>query len=378
MSAVFQISGLSKSYDKKGVLEDISLTIKQGEIFSILGPSGAGKTTLLRLLNCLEKPDNGSIYFNGTDLMKAKGKELLNLRRKMALVFQEGAVFNASVYDNVAYGLKVRGTADREIRQRVKKALEIVGLKGYAERNARTLSGGEKQRVTFAMAAVLEPEVLLFDEPTANLDPINQEIINEIMLRINALGITMVFTTHKQEEALSLASRIAIINKGRFEQIGAPDEIFYRPATPFVARFVGAENILDGVVKSSSIIAVKGIELEVPSAKARIGEKVIICIRPEEILLLRENIPRTRAYPNIVKGRITQMSPHGKALIRLLLKVEKGLTLKADVPRHVVRVMRLEVGKEVRASLKPESCHVIASPSSRASYRRSSPRGRLS
>lgn len=360
MSAVFQISGLSKSYDKKGVLEDISLTIKQGEIFSILGPSGAGKTTLLRLLNCLEKPDSGRIHFNGTDLMKAKGGELLNLRRKMALVFQEGAVFNASVYDNVAYGLKVRGTGQEEIRQRVKKALEIVGLKGYATRNARTLSGGEKQRVTFAMAAVLEPEVLLFDEPTANLDPINQQIINEIMLRINALGITMVFTTHKQEEALSLASRIAIINKGRLEQVGAPEEIFYRPATPFVARFVGAENILDGAVKSSSIIAVKGIELEVPSAKARIGGKVIICIRPEEILLLRENIPRTRAYPNIVKGRITRMSPHGKALIRLLLKVEKGLTLKADVPRHVVRVMKLEVGKEVRASLKPESCHVIA------------------
>ncbi len=359
MKAVFQISGLSKSYDEKRVLEDISLNINQGEIFCILGPSGAGKTTLLRILNSLEEPDNGRIYFNGANLMKVKGRELLNLRRKMALVFQEGAVFNASVYDNIAYGLKVRGIDREEIRKKVKEALEIVGLRGYAERNARTLSGGEKQRVTFAMAAVLEPEVLLFDEPTANLDPINEEIINEIMLRINALGITMVFTTHKQEEALSLATRIAVINKGRFEHIGAPEDIFYRPATPFVARFVGAENILEGMVKSSSI-ALKGIELKIPGVNARVGEKVIICIRPEEILLLRENIPPTRAYPNVVKSRITRMSPHGKALIRLLLAVDNGLTLKADVPRHVVRVMKLEVGKEVKASLKPESCHVIA------------------
>ncbi|MDP6613157.1 MAG: ABC transporter ATP-binding protein, partial [Candidatus Hydrothermarchaeota archaeon] len=333
--------------------------INIGEIFCILGPSGSGKTTLLRLLNCLEKPNNGSIYFNGTNLMTARGVELLSIRRKMALVFQEGVVFDASVYDNVAYGLKVRGIGREEIRKKVKEALEIVGLRGYAKRNARTLSGGEKQRVTFAMATVLEPEVLLFDEPTANLDPINEEIINEIMLRINALGITMVFTTHKQEEALSLATRIAVINKGRFEQIGAPEDIFYRPATPFAARFVGAENILEGVVKSSSI-AVNGIELKVPGVMARVGETVIICIRPEEILLLRENIPPTRAYPNVVKGRVTRMSPYGKALIRLLLEVDKGLILKADVPRHVVRVMKLEVGKEVKASLKPESCHVIA------------------
>lgn len=358
---IFQVTGLSKSYDKKRVLKDISLTIERGEIFCILGPSGAGKTTLLRLLNCLEEPEKGAIYFKGANLMKARGKELLNLRRRMALVFQEGTVFNASVYDNVAYGLRVRKVSQGEIHERVEKALEIGGLKGYAERNARTLSGGEKQRVTFAMAAVLEPEVLLFDEPTANLDPINAHKINEIILRINALGITMVFTTHKQEEALTLASRIAVINEGRFEQMGTPEEVFYKPATPFVARFVGTENILEGVVKTEKSIAVNDLELEVPLIKAQRGKDVLVCIRPEEILLLREN--SRRSYPNVVTGRIDRLSPQGKALIRLLLDVREGLILRVDLPRHVVNVMQLEAGKTVKASIKPESCHVIAGPS---------------
>jgi tungstate transport system ATP-binding protein len=362
MTAIFKVSNLGVNYGGKKILEEVSFSIQEGEIFAVLGPSGAGKTTLLRVLCCLEKPSSGEIFFKGVNMLKARGRELLSLRRRMAMVFQEGEVFNASVYDNVAYGLKIRGVEKQEIGRRVRDALEIVGLKGYEARNARTLSGGEKQRVTFAMAAVIRPEVLLFDEPTANLDPLNEAVIDGIIERINRLGITVILATHKQGEALTLANRVGILNKGRFEQVGTPEEIFYKPATPFVARFVGVENILEGVISSlgedSSIINVDGLELRVPSVRGRVGDRVTLCIRPEEIMILREDVPRKREYPNVVSGRIARMSPQGKALVRLLLEVgDKGLVV--DLPRHAAGVMKLEVGKVVKASLKPESCHVI-------------------
>lgn len=362
MTAIFKVMNLGLNYGAKRILDEVSFSIHGGEIFAILGPSGAGKTTLLRVLSCLERPSRGEILFKGTNMLRAGGKELLNMRRKMAMVFQEGEVFNASVYDNVAYGLRIRGIGKHETRRRVKEALQIVGLGGYVERNARTLSGGEKQRVAFAMAAVIKPEVLLFDEPTANLDPLNEAVIDGIIKKINSLGITVILATHKQSEALTIADRVGILNEGRVEQIGAPEEVFYKPATPFVARFVGVENMFHGELislgKDTSTIVVDSMELRVPVVHGKIGDRVILCIRPEEVMLLREDIPKRRKYPNVVSGRITRMSPHGKALIRLFLDVgDKKLIV--DLPRHVTKVMKLKVGKEVKASLKPESCHAI-------------------
>lgn len=359
---IIRASNLGISYGGKKILREVSFSIRKGEIFAVLGPSGAGKTTLLRVLCCLEKPEEGELFFRGVNLLRARGRELLGLRRRMTMVFQEGEVFNASVYDNVAYGLRIRGIEEGEIRRRVREALEIVGLRGYEARNARTLSGGEKQRVTFAMAVVIKPEVLLFDEPTANLDPLNEAVIDGLIQRVNRLGITVILATHKQGEALTLANRIGILNRGRFEQVGTPEEIFYKPATPFVARFVGVENVLGGVISAvgedGSIIKVDGLKLRVPSARGRVGDRVTLCIRPEEIMILREDVPQGRKYPNVVSGRIVSMSPQGKALVRVLLEVgDKKLVV--DLPRHAAGVMKLRVDKEVRASLKPESCHVI-------------------
>jgi tungstate transport system ATP-binding protein len=363
MDELFRVEGLNFSRGGKKILKDLSFSVMKGEVFAILGPSGAGKTTLLRIMNCLERPGAGSIFYRGTDLLSANGKKLLDLRRNMALVFQEGNVFDTSVFDNVAYGLRLRGVDEKEIGERVEEALRIVGLGGYEERYARSLSGGEKQRLTFAMATVINPEVLLFDEPTANLDPINEAMIDDIIARINSLGITIVLATHKQGEALTLADRVGVMNDGRFEQIGTPEEVFYRPATSFVARFVGVENILLGdlvrVGDDCSVVLSEGLELKVPDPGLEAGEKVMVFIRPEEIMILREDRKVTRRYPNVVAGRISEMSPQGKALVRLVLETQVK-SLVVDLPRHAVNVMGLEVGKQVRASLKPESCHVVS------------------
>ncbi len=363
MRELFRVDGLEVIRGGNKILKDLSFTIKEGEIFAILGPSGAGKTTLLRVLSCLEKPDAGKIFYRDSNLLETRGREHLDLRRRMAMVFQQGEVFDASVFDNVAYGLRIRGLDEEEIRKRVKKALRIVGLGGYEDRYARSLSGGEKQRLTFAMATVVNPEVLLFDEPTANLDPINEKKVDEIIKRINNLGITIVIATHKQTEALTLADRVGIMSDGKFEQISTPEDVFYKPATSFVAQFVGVENILEGEVLSAEedrfLIRVDGIELMVPNPGTEAEKKVLLCIRPEEIMILREDIPKNRKYPNVVKGRIAEMSPQGKALVRLVLETP-GKNLVVDLPRHAANVMRLEVGKEVQASLKPESCHVIS------------------
>lgn len=363
MRELFRVEGLEFVRNGNNILSDLSFSINRGEIFAILGPSGAGKTTLLRMLSCLEKPSAGRIFYRGTNILETRGRELLELRRRMALVFQEGEVFDASVFDNVAYGLRIRGVDEEEIRRQVAESLKIVGLGGYEDRYARSLSGGEKQRLTFAMATVIKPEVLLFDEPTANLDPINEALVDEIIDRINKLGITVVLATHKQSEALTLADRVGIMSNGRFEQIDTPENVFYRPATPFVARFVGVENILEGRLLLSeegySVAVVDGMELKVSDPGLGAGGRVMLCIRPEEIMILREDIPKNRRYPNVVTGRIAKMSPQGKALVRLVLETP-GKNLVVDLPRHAVNVMKLRVGKDVRASLKPESCHVIS------------------
>lgn len=363
MTEIFRVEGLEVSRGGKPILRGLNFSINKGEIFAILGPSGAGKTTLLRVLSCLDRPSKGRIYFKGIDLLETGGKRFLNLRRRMAMVFQEGEVFDARVFDNVAYGLRIRGVDEEEIRRRVKNVLEIVGLGGYEDRYARSLSGGEKQRLTFAMATVVNPEVLLFDEPTANLDPLNEAVVDEIIRRINSLGITIVLATHKQSEALTLANRVGIMSNGRFEQIGTPEEVFYKPTTTFVARFVGVENILEGEIISSSngesVVRVDSIRLLVPKCRGKPGDKVMVCIRPEEILILRDDIPPKRVYPNVVSGKVVEMSPQGKALVRLLIDTgDKNLVI--DLPRHAARVMKLQIGKKIRASLKPESCHVIA------------------
>lgn len=352
---MLRIENLCKDFAGIRALENVNLEIKKGEIFALLGMSGAGKTTLLRILNTLEKPTSGKIFLKGAEV--TKGSEL-HVRRKMAMVFQGGVVFNRSVYENAAYGLRIRGESEDSINKKVQRALELVGLSGCEQRNALTLSSGEKQRVNFAMAVVFEPELLLLDEPTANLDPINERIVEEIISKINDLGITVVLATHKQEEALALAHRIAVLNRGRIEQMGTPEEIFYAPETRFVAEFVGTENIFECRIKSRGektiLTTSHGIEIEASALVHK--SKIVLCIRPEEIMVIREDAQRS--YPNVLRGRIEKIHPRGKALLRLRVSAG-GEKLVVDLPRHAARKMRLGEGKVVALSIKPEACHVL-------------------
>lgn len=356
------VKNLFKRYGNKIALEDINFQIKKGEVFVFLGPSGSGKTTLLRILNFLDCQSGGKIFFNDEDTGELSR---LKLRRKMAMVFQGCPLFNSSVYDNIAYGIKVREKKKEEIERRVKDALNLVKLHGYENRNANTLSGGEAQKVALAMATIVEPEVLLLDEPTANLDPINIGTVKDIIKKIKNIGITVIIATHKQDEAIEIADRIAVLNNGKIEQIGSPDEIFRKPSTEFVANFTDTKNIFNGVIKyvdseeKMVIIATRHFDIEAPNKGFNEGKKVKVCIRPEEVMILREDRPINRKHKNILRCKIIEIYPHGSSMYRLNVKINKDCNLFVDTPRHATVIMDLKKGKEIKISLKSSACHII-------------------
>lgn len=236
---MIEVRRLYKRYGEKEILKNIDIEVKKGDGFVIIGPTGAGKTTLLRLLDLLEEPAAGKIYFDGMDVTKNR-KIRLNIRRRMAMVFQKPVVFNTTVYDNVAYGLNVRREYKESIHKKAMGALKMVGLLGYENRKAVTLSGGEVQRVALARAVVTEPEVLLLDEPTANLDPVSTERIEELISHlIQKLNTTVIMATHDLPQGRRLAGRICVLMDGEVVQVGTSSEIFGAPVSGQVARFVG-------------------------------------------------------------------------------------------------------------------------------------------
>ena len=236
-----QTHNLSKEYNREAILKEINLQLERGRIHAIIGPSGVGKSVLLRLLNLLEEPTSGEIHFDGKALRE---NNRLNLHRRMTLVFQKPALFNTSVYENVAYGLKVRGENRRLILEKVKKALEVVGLKGYEHKRAKDLSGGEKQRVAIARAMVLEPEILFLDEPTSDLDPRNVAIIEELIKYINReFKTTNVIATHNMFQARRLAHEASFLFEGRIIESGRADEIFTSPKDRRILRFIEGKMI---------------------------------------------------------------------------------------------------------------------------------------
>ena len=212
-----EIKNLGKSYGSAEILKEINLTIEQGSVLALIGPTGSGKTTLLRLVNLLERPSSGQIIFKGQKVSGRPESELLAPRRSMAMVFQKPVMFKAKVQENVSFGLKMRGRDDRE---KVREALSAVGLAGYESRDASTLSGGEMQRIALARALVLEPELLLLDEPTANLDPNSAAAIDRLLQGLAGRKTTVILATHNMREAMKLASRVAVLQAGRLTAVG--------------------------------------------------------------------------------------------------------------------------------------------------------------
>src|SRR4249919_1167072 len=252
MSAlVLEFRDVVKRFGAVNAVDGVSFTIERGEFFTLLGPSGCGKSTTLRLVAGLEEPDNGEIFISGKPVaVAARGIFLPPEKRQLGMVFQSYAIWpHLSVFENIAFPLRVRKESGDAVRQRVLQALDVVGLAGLAERGATQLSGGQQQRVALARALVYEPAILLLDEPLSNLDAkLREQMRVEIRALQKKLGLTILYVTHDQAEAMTLSDRIAVVNRGRFEQVGAPEEVYEKPATPFVAEFLGRTVSLEGKI----------------------------------------------------------------------------------------------------------------------------------
>lgn len=231
--ALIEIKGLHKSFGKSEILTDINLDVEEGKILALIGPTGCGKTTLLRLIDTLDRPTRGSIFFHGEDICRLSSKKSLLVRRRMAMVFQKPVMFSSSVYENIAYGLRVRGKVSRDL---VLRALDEVGLSGYESRKGATLSGGEVQRIALARAMVIKPEVLLLDEPVANLDPENASAIDELIKRLADRGTTVIMSSHNMPQCRRIADRVAVLLKGRIIRTGRSYYILDKPDVSVDAR----------------------------------------------------------------------------------------------------------------------------------------------
>src|SRR3954449_4958638 len=282
------LEGISKRFGKHEAVRDVSLSIREGEFFSLLGPSGCGKTTTLRMIAGFEVPDAGRIYLQGEDVTS-----LFSNRRPVNMVFQQYALFpHMSIYDNVAFGLKVKKVPRSEHAGRVKEMLRIVELEGLEKRKPRQLSGGQQQRVALARALVNSPAALLLDEPLGALDvKLRKQMQLGLKAIQNDVGTTFVYVTHDQEEALAMSDRIAVMNGGQVEQIGSPREIYTRPLTAFVADFIGSLNVLelkvDEVVGDYAVARLDDAERVVVAAGqgTSVGDEVRVAMRPEQVQL---------------------------------------------------------------------------------------------
>jgi tungstate transport system ATP-binding protein len=343
--------------DGRSTLRGINVRVTRGEVFALIGPTGAGKTTLLRLISLLDTPARGRVLLDGQDA-NASDKVRLAARRRMAFVLQKPVVFNSSVYDNIAYGLRWRGLDRQKIREKVDAVLEMVGMAEYRNRNARTLSGGEMQRVAIGRAIAVDPEVLLLDEPTANLDPLSaartEELITDI---IRSNDITVIMSTHDMAQGQHLADRIAVLIDGEIRQAGASREIFAAPKSREVAEFVGMENIIDGVVAGNdadlTTIDAGGQTIEACTDFSA-GDAVSVCIRPEDITVALEKL--SSSARNVLPGKIKRAVSAGP-LCRV--EIDCGFPLVALVTRRSSEELGLEKGRQVYATFKAVSIHVI-------------------
>ncbi len=353
---------LCQRYGQQDILKNINIRVDRGEVFALIGPTGAGKTTLLRLIDLLDLPTSGKIYFEGMDTTEL-GRRRLEVRRRMAFVLQKPVVFNTSIYDNITYGLKWRGIGKSNIRQKVGSILDMVGLSDYKNRNARTLSGGEVQRVAIARAIAIEPEVLLLDEPTANLDPVSTSRIEELITNItHRYNTTIIMATHDMSQGQRLADRAAVLLEGEIQQTGEWREVFNSPRNREVANFVGVENIISGVVVSSEDKAVTiefGDNVIEAISDYPVGEEVCACIRPEDITLALSKV--SSSARNSFIGEVSRLASLGP-LTRV--EIDCGFPLIALVTKRSAEELNLVKAMKVYATFKATGVHVIKRESS--------------
>jgi spermidine/putrescine transport system ATP-binding protein len=273
---------ITKSFDGQVVLDDFNLYIRENEFLTLLGPSGCGKTTMLRILGGFETPDKGRVIFDGKDIT-----DLAANRRQLNTVFQKYALFShMTIAENIAFGLKIRKKSADYIKDKIRYALKLVNLEGFENRMPDSLSGGQQQRIAIARAIVNEPKVLLLDEPLGALDlKMRQDMQYELIRLKNELGITFIYVTHDQEEALTMSDTIVVMNQGYIQQIGTPEDIYNEPENAFVADFIGDSNILGGLMIRDKLVEILGTRFDCVDAGFGVNNPVDVVIRPEDIKL---------------------------------------------------------------------------------------------
>ncbi len=339
-----KVRDITKKFGRFTALEQVSLDINDGQLVALLGPSGCGKTTLLRIIAGLEFPDCGSIQFDGRDITDQTARE-----RQVGFVFQHYALFrHLTVFENVAFGLRVRPRAarsnDSEIRAKVKELLALIQLENQAQRYPSQLSGGQRQRVALARALAVQPKVLLLDEPFGALDAkVRLELRRWLRRLHDEVHITSVFVTHDQEEALEVADRVAVMNRGQIEQVGSPDEVYDSPATPFVFDFLGSVNIFHGRVESAGVEA-GTVKLSGPGHEHAFSRtQIATYVRPHELEIKRERNGDSSSVPATVV-QVHKVGP----LVRVELRGEDTKDIiRAEISRAVFQELALQPGDRV-------------------------------
>ena len=340
---IIELSHISKSFGDKQVLDDVSLFVKKGEFVTILGPSGCGKTTLLRILAGFGTADEGEIKIAGEDITQVPPH-----MRPVNTVFQRYALFpHLNVYDNIAFGLKLKGVKADEIEARVTKALKMVGMTDYEWRDVNSLSGGQQQRVAIARAIINRPQVLLLDEPLAALDlKMRKDMQMELKEMHKTLGITFVYVTHDQEEALTLSDSIVVMSEGRVQQIGTPTDIYNEPANSFVADFIGESNILNGVMVQDRLVRFMNRDFECVDAGFGENVPVDVVIRPEDVYIMAKS--GSGMFDGVVQSCIFK-GVHYEMTI-----------LTSDGYEIMIQDYNaFDVGQEVSLIVKPSDIHVM-------------------
>jgi spermidine/putrescine ABC transporter ATP-binding subunit len=360
-SGQVELRAVTKRYGLDTVVAAVTTTIAPGEFFSLLGPSGSGKTTTLMMVAGFVTPDAGTILLDDREIVNMPPQ-----RRGFGMVFQNYAIFpHLNVFENVAFPLRARRLPQRQVRQRVTAALELVRLQDYASRFSRQLSGGQQQRVALARAVVFHPRVVLMDEPLGALDRnLRYQMQVEIKEIQQRLGMTVVYVTHDQEEAMNLSDRVAIMNRGRIEQVGPPAEVYERPRTAFVARFLGEANLIAGTVTAcddgiARLRTPHGAELRAKVADGpAAGTAALLFTRPEKLTIDVANAPATGDGANELTGQVRRAAFLGN-IIRYTVDIGADAPLTVDVQNAAVRPT-LQAGAAVAVQWSPSDSLILA------------------
>lgn len=338
---IIELKNLSKKYEDNQVLDNLSLDIKKNEFLTLLGPSGCGKTTTLKIIAGFEYADEGEVLFEENNITDIPPYE-----RQINTVFQKYALFpHMNIYENIAFGLKIKKLPKDEIDKKVKDMLKLVALEGFEKRKVESLSGGQQQRVAIARALVNEPKVLLLDEPLGALDlKLRKEMQMELKKIQKKLGITFIFVTHDQEEALTMSDKIIVMNKGKIQQMGTPQDIYNEPENSFVAKFIGESNIFDGVMLEDYIVEFCGKTFKCVDKGFEKNEEIEVVIRPEDIKMVEPE-------KGMLKGKVTSV-------------LFKGVHYEIEVNENgrlwiLHNTQSAEVGTELGLDIYPEDIHIM-------------------